>query len=252
MNNVLMWRKSESTVGAVAGALGKIAEHPLDTIKVRLQLQRRVPRDLRALYRGLPAPLLSGCAETSVLFGVHGHYAAAYGEAHTVSWVGGALAGCAVATFLTPMEYAKCHAQASGRSALQVGLRTRVPQLYGAHYVTLLREAPGSALWFKAHESATERLHARCGQKQGWHDAAGGVAAGVSYWTAVYPVDTVKTYMQVHNEGSAARAYARILKMGGPLGLYRGLGPTILRACPGNAVAFSVYGALFIPAEAMQ
>lgn len=75
---------------------------------------------------------------------------------------------------------------------------------------------------------------------------AGSVAGSVEHM-AMFPVDTLKTRMQVIG-GSCAiapvgvrQALGSILKVEGPAGLYRGIGAMGLGAGPAHAVYFSVY-----------
>ena len=70
----------QAYAGVIAGAAGKVAEHPLDTVKVRYQLGQGLPRSMRALYRGLPGPLVAACAETGTLFGVRSAVVAVLGD----------------------------------------------------------------------------------------------------------------------------------------------------------------------------
>ena len=79
----------------------------------------------------------------------------------------------------------------------------------------------------------------------------------MAYWLAFYPADTVKSLMQTeHNvvtTGGASvtttesqfaafrRIFASTYHTQGLGGLYRGLGPTLLRAMPANGAVFYVY-----------
>ena len=81
----------------------------------------------------------------------------------------------------------------------------------------------------------------------------GGGAAGVANWLVALPVDTLKSRLQAHvaagcsgggggappppPPGLAALA-RQLLREEGVRGLYRGLGPALLRAVPANAACF--------------
>ncbi|XP_015897457.3 uncharacterized protein LOC107431089 [Ziziphus jujuba] len=80
---------------------------------------------------------------------------------------------------------------------------------------------------------------------------AGSIAGSVEHM-AMFPVDTLKTRMQVLGGGGGVgscsvqsinvrRALGSILKLEGPAGLYRGIGAMGLGAGPAHAVYFSVY-----------
>ena len=237
-----------AAAGALSGALGKITEHPLDTIKVRYQLGEGWPRTVGQAYRGLPAPLLGACAETGTLFGVHGIVVRALGDSAWAGALGGGLAGAAVATFLTPLELLKCRAQSSrsGHGSLWRTLRDlRGTGLYAGHRATLLREVPGTAVWFSAYGAAKEWLARELGGERapGWHSAVAGGAAGVAYWASIYPADTLKTRMQVDGHATLGDSFAAVRggRWARTASLYRGIAPTLLRALPGNAVMFWAY-----------
>lgn len=74
-----------------------------------------------------------------------------------------------------------------------------------------------------------------------------GSIAGMVEHMAMFPIDTLKTRMQMlaTSGGSAhaavGRALKSIVKSEGPLGLYRGIGAMGLGAGPAHAVYFSVY-----------
>ena len=72
----------------------------------------------------------------------------------------------------------------------------------------------------------------------------GGAAAGVAYWTAFYPADTVGSQIRARPD-YAARSFAdvfrRVHRREGWRGLYRGWGITALRAAPAHALIFAMY-----------
>jgi solute carrier family 25 iron transporter 28/37 len=80
----------------------------------------------------------------------------------------------------------------------------------------------------------------------GQYMLAGSVAGMVEHM-AMFPVDTLKTRMQMLASAGGSihktifRALATILRTEGPLGLYRGIGAMGLGAGPAHAVYFSVY-----------
>lgn len=72
----------------------------------------------------------------------------------------------------------------------------------------------------------------------------GGAAAGVSYWTAFYPADTIKSHIQTnpkHVNSSFFQALVSVYRTEGLAGLYRGWGITAARAAPAHALIFAAY-----------
>ncbi len=80
---------------------------------------------------------------------------------------------------------------------------------------------------------------------KGWQNMAAGAAAGMAYWTAFFPADTVKSRMQSAPPELQGRGFLWWLRhlhaTTGLRGLYRGWGITVSRAAPSNAVLFFVY-----------
>eukprot|EP01018_Ginkgo_biloba_P004963 Gb_37582 [translate_table: standard] len=95
-------------------------------------------------------------------------------------------------------------------------------------------------------EEIVEELHD--GLSFGQFMLAGSVAGMVEHM-AMFPVDTLKTRMQMlassggFSHSGVGRALLSIMKSEGPLGLYRGIGAMGLGAGPAHAVYFSVYEA---------
>lgn len=89
-----------------------------------------------------------------------------------------------------------------------------------------------------------ERIHDGLGFAQ--YMIAGSFAGMVEH-TAMFPVDTLKTRMQVMREAggsahsSVAKTFTSIIRLEGAAGLYRGIGAMALGAGPAHAVYFSVY-----------
>lgn len=75
---------------------------------------------------------------------------------------------------------------------------------------------------------------------------AGGFA-GMIAWASTFPFDVIKSRMQADGNGGiflykgAVDCFVQNYKTSGLRGLFSGLGPTLLRAFPTNAVIFYVY-----------
>lgn len=75
---------------------------------------------------------------------------------------------------------------------------------------------------------------------------AGGLA-GMIAWASTFPFDVIKSRMQADgNNGTflykgTVDCFVQSFKASGLRSLFSGLGPTLLRAFPTNAVIFSVY-----------
>eukprot|EP00026_Physarum_polycephalum_P011816 Phypoly_transcript_12060.p1 GENE.Phypoly_transcript_12060~~Phypoly_transcript_12060.p1 ORF type:complete len:130 (+),score=10.68 Phypoly_transcript_12060:775-1164(+) len=118
--------------------------------------------------------------------------------------------------------------------------------MYKGYFATMLRESPGSSLWFVVYEATTKRL-VPPGQAKNdlpmWKLMIAGSMSGIAYWTAFFPADVIKTQAQTNNgpNQSFFRAFVDIVQRQGVQGLYHGYWVTVLRAIPSNALLFVSY-----------
>eukprot|EP00949_MAST-11_sp_MAST-11-sp1_P001371 g1371.t1 len=219
------------------------------------------------LYKGLSSPLLGSMAENAVLFLAYGNFKKLLGETEDNDLslfqlaLAGAGAGTVVPFVLTPVELVKCRLQVQQsmssefraykgpidcivKTVQQEGIAAG---LYKGHASTLLREIPGNFFWYGTYESVCMAMVPEGGTKADLGASAhllGGAAAGVAYWTAFYPADTVKSHVQT-NPNFARSSFWTTLKgvyaSEGVAGLYRGWGITALRAAPAHALIFACY-----------
>lgn len=145
------------TFGSISGILGKVIEHPFDTVKVRLQSQPFPPLysgpldcfrqsflspegGLRSLYRGIQAPLFGAAVETSSLFFSYRIAQSALrtliptfpqGEDEDLPLkalvASGAISGALTSLLLTPIELVKCKMQYSVSSPSSSAFPPRDP-----------------------------------------------------------------------------------------------------------------------------
>lgn len=136
---------------------------------------------------------------------------------------------------------------------------------------TVVREMPGYYVFFLAYEASRNFLnewHHRGGvtstmttksvggggghgaattnrDEPTWITMAAGAAAGTCLWLVVYPVDAIKSRIQAsggsgteNSSGSFLKTLILSVRNEGPLALYRGLAPTLIRTVPASAVMF--------------
>eukprot|EP00735_Rhodelphis_limneticus_P007754 TRINITY_DN20374_c0_g1::TRINITY_DN20374_c0_g1_i1::g.8432::m.8432 TRINITY_DN20374_c0_g1::TRINITY_DN20374_c0_g1_i1::g.8432 ORF type:complete len:364 (+),score=46.20,sp/Q86HN8/MCFY_DICDI/36.39/1e-62,Mito_carr/PF00153.22/5.6e+02,Mito_carr/PF00153.22/2.8e-19,Mito_carr/PF00153.22/1.6e-21,Mito_carr/PF00153.22/1.6e-24,Acyl-CoA_dh_1/PF00441.19/1.6e+02,Acyl-CoA_dh_1/PF00441.19/1.7,Acyl-CoA_dh_1/PF00441.19/2e+03 TRINITY_DN20374_c0_g1_i1:84-1175(+) len=139
---------------------------------------------------------------------------------------------------------------------------------------TLWRDVPGYAVFFGAYESlklaagvhgghgaspepahhnaddGTETGNAASGGSDGLKVIMCGGVAGMLYHSSTYPFDVVKTMMQIQSMNPAVAnppftgmfsCLRFMAKEYGVSSLYKGFGPTVVRAFPANAAGFLVY-----------
>ncbi|KAM4699847.1 mitochondrial ornithine transporter 1-like [Discoglossus pictus] len=229
---------------------------------------------LRGFYKGTSPALLANISENSVLFMSYGFCQrvvlkiVGLDKNVTLSDLHNATAGSFAAAFasfaLCPTELVKCRLQAmhemklSGKvtegqntvwSVVKSILRTDGPMgFYHGLSSTMLREVPGYFFFFGGYE-LSRSFFTRGGKSK---DELGiiplmvsGGIGGISLWLVVFPVDCVKSRIQVLSmtgkQAGFIRTFLTILRNEGVLALYSGLKPTLIRAFPANGALFVAY-----------
>ncbi|MEE6472350.1 hypothetical protein FKM82_009584 [Ascaphus truei] len=228
----------------------------------------------RGFYKGTSPALLANIAENSVLFMSYGfcqrvvRRIVGLEKNATLSDLQNASAGSVASVFaalvLCPTELVKCRLQAmhelqlSGKIAegqntvwsVVKGIVHREGPVgfYQGLTSTICREMPGYFFFFGGYE-LSRSFFASGGKSK---DEIGPVAlmvsggfGGIALWLAVYPVDCVKSRIQVLSitgkQAGFMRTFSSIMKNEGILALYSGLKPTLIRAFPANGALFLAY-----------
>ncbi|XP_017952310.1 mitochondrial ornithine transporter 1 isoform X2 [Xenopus tropicalis] len=232
-------------INLIAGAMGGVAcvvsGQPFDTAKVKMQTFPTMYRGfvdcavrtyhaegLRGLYHGTTPALVANAAENAVLF-------ACYGFCQNL--VSRCLGLQDPSQLSTPWSVVRAILSSEG-----------IPGLFRGLSSTWLREIPGYFFFFGGYELSIDILS----QRESSKDPPGalvvtvsGGVGGACFWLAVYPVDSVKSRVQVltltpHSKGFII-SLLHILRTEGFLPLYSGLMPTVVRAFPSNAALFLAY-----------
>ncbi|XP_057345316.1 mitochondrial ornithine transporter 1 isoform X3 [Manis pentadactyla] len=175
----------------------------------------------------------------------------------------GSFASAFAALVLCPTELVKCRLQTmhemetSGKiarsqntvwSVVKSILRKEGPLgFYQGLSSTLLREVPGYFLFFGGYE-LSRSFFASGRSKDDLGPVplmlSGGVG-GICLWLAVYPVDCVKSRIQVLSmsgkQAGFIGTFISVVKNEGVTALYSGLKPTVIRAFPANGALFLAY-----------
>ncbi len=251
------------TLGASASSsAGSVAfEGPLDCIAKTWKND-----GFMGFYRGLSSPVIGAAFEAAVLFSSFGQMTfvltgTKLPENMSLPQVffSGAASGFAVAHVLTPVELIKCKMQiqtkgwtgAVYRGPLHCAVSIVKSQgplaLFHGYQSTVFREIPGNIAWFGAYETVIRAL-TPAGQKRDslppYYPAIAGALGGIGYWCSMFPIDTVKSRIQsgvASSGGSFSSVFLKILSTEGLRGLYAGMGITLARALPSNALIFTVY-----------
>ena len=120
--------------------------------------------------------------------------------------------------------------------------------LYKGFSVTALRELPSIGVYFSVYRFLREQIDERLGPAwQTTSTVVAGGLAGCCSWSVVYPLDVIKTNIQVHsfisggNQGGILQTARALYQKSGYQTFYRGIGPTMMRAFPVNGITFLCY-----------
>lgn len=230
---------------------------------------------LGGFYKGFMSPLWGNMIFNAVQFIVYGQAKEAIGHGEILSlpntFLAGAITGVAVTFVETPMDLFKSQLQVqiirakdnpeykaqftSVSGAIKQIIKTNgIFGCWQGFCTTLIRDTIGVSLYFGFYEIYRRALLKKDQpltdmEKQGTFTKfmAGGVA-GVAYWGCIYPLDIVKSSLQVEPIVKSERQYKgfmscakAIYKKGGVKAFFPGFAPCIIRAFIGNAACFVCY-----------
>ncbi|KAG7661461.1 TPC1 [[Candida] subhashii] len=260
--------------GSISGAIARAVTAPLDTIKIRLQLQPRgfkerksiaflVKRLLRnegivALWKGnVPAEILyilyGGAQFTSyaVLNDLLDQYTNLNPGAHSL--VVGSGAGCASTLLTYPFDLLRTRLVANRERVLQSMTKT-IKSIYRKDGIlgffqgikpALLSVTSNTGIMFWNYELARE--YSTQYNNIPFIEGICGFIAGSSSKAITFPLDTLRrrsqVYSVVHNTKTApaVHIFVKILKNEGIFGLYKGFGVSLVKTAPTSAVTIYFY-----------
>ncbi|KAF2487148.1 mitochondrial carrier domain-containing protein [Neohortaea acidophila] len=270
--------------GGVGGVCSVLVGHPFDLVKVRLQtaekgvyngamdvVRKTIAREgpVRGLYAGVSAPLVGVTPMFAVSFwgyGVGKQLVESFGNVKDGQFTPAqvATAGFFSAipqTLITaPFERVKIILQIQGQKQLAPGEKPKysggpdvvrqlykeggIRSVYRGSAMTLMRDGPGSAVYFATYELIKRNLtpkdeSGKPGKLSLTAVCVAGGAAGVAMWIPVFPVDTIKSRLQSGDSNlSISGTIKEIYRRGGVKAFFPGMGPAMARAVPANAATF--------------
>jgi solute carrier family 25 carnitine/acylcarnitine transporter 20/29 len=173
----------------------------------------------------------------------------------------GSFAGLVQSLIICPMEHVKCRLQIQhGQGAAdyiyknsldctqQIVQSHGLRGLYRGMASTCWREGPGFGFYFVSYDLVRDKITqvARCDEHSFMASFLAGGFAGCFVWASTYPFDIIKTRIQTAPLDAPSLKIATVarslIRKEGFLSLYRGLGVTLIRAFPVNAILFPIYG----------
>uniref|UniRef100_A0A673JWJ4 Mitochondrial ornithine transporter 1-like n=1 Tax=Sinocyclocheilus rhinocerous TaxID=307959 RepID=A0A673JWJ4_9TELE len=253
------------SAGACGGIACVLSGQPFDTAKVKMQTFPGLYRGfvhcfvsvykqvgLRGLYQGTTPALIANIAENAVLFMSYGFCQ------NVVRFVSGLdqgtdLSACPHAGVTVKIQ--RNHEKISVRhmnlwSVVRNVLRTNGPLgFYQGLTTTIVREVPGYFCFFGGYELSRSMFAQHMGRDKEHIGVVplmfSGGFGGACLWLVVYPIDCVKSRIQVLSLAGKQEGFLKtlmgILRNEGVAPLYSGLTPTMIRTFPANGTLFLAY-----------
>ncbi|KAF8627765.1 hypothetical protein AX17_006130 [Amanita inopinata Kibby_2008] len=262
MSSISLETINELIAGSVGGAAQVLVGQPLDTIKTRAQIAPKGmfkgPMDILlqtmrkegffALYKGMASPLLGIAGVNSLLFASYGASKRLISPYPQLSLqqiaLAGAMAGAANSVLASPVEMFKVRMQGQYGAKTDKRLRVVVNEMWSqwgfrqgimrGYWITVAREIPAYAGFYTAFEFSKRRFTAIYGKDLPvWALLASGSTGGIAYWLSCYPLDVVKSRIQLRPIPPSGNPFRyingelkAIVSETGLAGLYRGLSPS--------------------------
>ncbi|KAG8820374.1 hypothetical protein FRC19_008936 [Serendipita sp. 401] len=167
----------------------------------------------------------------------------------------GSMAGAVNSVLASPVELFKIRMQGQYGAATDRRLSRVFRDTWSAHgfkrgvmrgfWATVAREIPAYGAFYTGFEFAKRNFQERFGKELPvWALLSSGSFGGVSYWLACYPLDVVKSRVQLSDKPLRGIFYVRdelvaIAREGGMRALFKGLSPSLLRSIPAAAATFA-------------
>jgi len=263
--------------GMVGGAIGVGVAYPLDTLKTKTQ--SRVTRassnplalaaeiirteGVAGFYSGVSSTMTGQAIIKGIVFLVYeaakaalSAFAAGDDPGFRILIIAACISGAVGSLVVTPVERIKCVMQAGEASAYDsplacIAVVVRRDGWYGLAFrglgATLLREVPAYAFYFVSYDLVKDALLGSEAVAAPLVPLIGGAVAGAMAWIPVYPIDVIKTQIQVElddgdeSECSVLATTRRLWQSGGFAAFWDGLGPKLARAVVNHAVTFYVF-----------
>lgn len=269
VDSVLVDNVKSFTAGGFGGVCAVITGHPFDLTKVLLQTNQysssvdAIKSTLKnhgplGFYKGVTSPLLGVTPMFAVSFWgydlgkklvVSYRGKSAEVEPLTIGEISAAGFFSAIPTTLiaAPFERIKVVMQTDKANSSfletvkKVYAQGGIKSVFKGSAATLARDGPGSAAYFATYEYLKNHLSkdSKDGELSLGAIMVAGGFAGVAMWTAIYPMDTIKSIQQSSaTKISISQVTKTIFKAKGIAGFFPGIGPALARSFPANAATF--------------
>ncbi|CAD8061295.1 unnamed protein product [Paramecium primaurelia] len=266
--------------GSVSGIANCISSHPLDTVKVRMQMSNdgvlstlnKIFKNegTKGFYKGMSFPILSIPITNAIVFSVYEFWRSFFiGNSNKQltyfqTAFCGSIAGSSAAFFSCPIELTKCKLQMQSTEKIyknpidciqQIYKKEGFKSLFRGMCATQQREILGYSAQFAVYELIKDFF---CGFSQKAEPSTAnllisGGLAGVSCWTIGYPQDTIKTILQCQKptdqgiykvrfyDGGFLDCLRKKIISEGIGSIWKGYSVCIFRSFYANAIGFYAY-----------
>lgn len=213
------------------------------------------------LYKGMGAPLVGIAPIFAISFMGFGIGKKIFGPSseerkmtYAELFLAGAFSGISTTLIMAPGERIKCLLQiqqGAGAAQLYAGpvdcakklySQGGITSIYRGAGATLLRDIPASGLYFLTYEAIVDLIRGENEKAPILGTIFAGGCAGIANWLVGMPPDVLKSRLQTAPEGTYPNGirdvFKKLMKTEGPLALYKGIVPVLLRAFPANAACF--------------
>ena len=256
----------------IGGVTGLAVTHPIDTIRIRMQLQsypkiyktmlhwfiKTVQGEgVKGLYKGVISNTLGSAPIFSICFAAKEVASRALKPTrlseNSKSYLAGWFGGFASWSILVPSEMLKWKAQADKQNFINykstissIWREKGIKGIYQGFWITWLRDAPAWGFYFWTYESLCRKLINQDDSLKRIYTIkiiAGGLAGWADY-LPTYCFDVVKTTIQTDKGYITPKIVPTIIRLYQTEGIrsfFKGLFPTWVLAFPLNAIVFILY-----------
>ena len=258
--------------GWMGGFAGIMASHPLDTIRIRLQLQKSYKmkyfgitdcalkiikfEGFLGLFKGMTPIIISQVPVDALAFSGKEYWSKQLGRftqysESSKSLIAGFIGGAFSTIISCPAELLKIRSQSNSIGKTNYWKLTSkmvksqgISSLYKGYLCTLIRDAPAYAVYFGIFEIGCNKLLNNSDSlgKVLLYQLLLGSVAGVASWVITYPFDIVKTVIQNSDRNmTMKKVFSDNYKRYGARFFVKGLGATCLWAIPTDAFWLMTY-----------
>ncbi|KAG1343949.1 hypothetical protein G6F62_004623 [Rhizopus arrhizus] len=227
-----------------------------------------------SMFKGILSPVIGLAGLNAVLFVSYGSILRCFEQPDKSPnlwdvYLAGTGAGFACFLISTPTDLVKIKAQMTKFPKTSLQITKEIHQtnglkgFYQGGLITMIRDSPSYGIYFWVYEGLKRILQVNPSENEAWKLLLAGGMAGTVSWASIYPIDVVKSRLQMQKQAKGYNEAKILLTMDQPYAsirdcfvrsyrteglnvFFRGLWPTLLRAFPVNAVTFYMYEMTFV------